>query len=1052
MYKIYKQIITLLFLLCLSGNIKGNTDLNHIDSLLYNDPVKAVTYINENLAEAEYLHEFYCRLGEAYDIIGETDSSIYYLEKAIDFLREKNMRYPLADISIVYGRVLTFTGFFNRAYDVNMEALRIYREMDDSLGLARALMSLGVLYRNLGLTEKANANYMQAYPIFHSHNDAEGKGDIYNHLGSIYWYEGNNKKAMELYEKSFGIRNKNHIRQDKIAAVLNNIGNVFRSEGQFELAEKYYNNAYKIVEEIDDVKLQTVVMKNLGLLKKNIGNNNEALQLLFKSNHLAQKIRFYRIVKITLKYISDIFLSENKNLKANYYLNNYITLQDSLLTAQNKIAISDIEIREHLMVNKDKILSLEREAGRNKLLLLISLTVFSIFVIVVLFSRFLIKKRLSASLEEKNRQISEQNSELIKLNASLRSSRERLKAIVNESVDSIVLLDEEGKIIEWNAASAKATNISYEKAIGCYYWDIIYEFAKRRGKTKTGRSFYRNMILKVLSTGDPKEWKLKNFEIQNSKGVVLHGNQVVFTIKTTKGYWMGAITRDITEWRKTKNELLEHQQNYFHIFNSVEDAIIVFDRKFSKIYEINKPGARHFGFRSGDFSEEDWKSRCINDSQFSYNKLTNLLKSVKKDEVISFEWKFYSPDGRKFWTENVIKSININNIEKLLLVSRDATLRKKLENEIRTSEERLRTLFENVTIGIYRSNIQGDIIMTNPALVKMLGYSSLNELLQKKIGPDAFLDPESRSNFIEIISKKGIIKGFETKWRKKDGSIIIIRESARAIKNSEGEIEYFEGVVEDFTEYRRVQDELIMARDRAERADKLKSEFLAQMSHEIRTPINSILSFSGLIKEEIADLLNEELKSCFSLMDNAGKRIIRTVDLLLNMSEIQAGTFQVSFRNFNLYNEILNPAFMEHRFTANERGLNFIMDNVDRDIILYKDQYTVGQIVNNLVDNALKYTEKGKVELSAVRLDNDKVMIEVCDTGIGISEEYLPNLFVPFTQEEQGYTRKFEGNGLGLALVKKYCQLNGAEISVESTKGKGSSFRVIFPGIKKETE
>ena len=243
----------------------------------------------------------------------------------------------------------------------------------------------------------------------------------------------------------------------------------------------------------------------------------------------------------------------------------------------------------------------------------------------------------------------------------------------------------------------------------------------------------------------------------------------------------------------------------------------------------------------------------------------------------------------------------------------------------------------------------------------------------------------------------------------------------------------------------RYQQELVKSKEKAEKAFKLKSEFLAQMSHEIRTPINSILNFSGIIKEELSGKIDEDLRTGLKIIDKAGKRIIRTVDLILNMSDIQTGHYDYQPASVELVSDILERQFLEFVQHARDKNIEFILHKPMFNAKIECDEYTMNQIFNNLFDNALKYTMKGKVEVSLTKDEIGTLDIYIKDTGIGISEQYMPKLFEPFTQEEQGYTRKFEGNGLGLALVKKYCELNKVLISVDSVKGQGSTFRVTFP-------
>jgi len=242
-------------------------------------------------------------------------------------------------------------------------------------------------------------------------------------------------------------------------------------------------------------------------------------------------------------------------------------------------------------------------------------------------------------------------------------------------------------------------------------------------------------------------------------------------------------------------------------------------------------------------------------------------------------------------------------------------------------------------------------------------------------------------------------------------------------------------------------DELLAAKENAEKADRLKSEFLAQMSHEIRTPINTIFSFISLIREDVKiddEEQQEQINEYFKMIENGSRRVIRTVDLILNMSELESGNYEVSIDKIELIGDVLLPVLLELKQTAKRKGLQLNLDYIEEDeIIITADKYTVAQIFVNLIDNAIKYTQEGSVKINYEEFD-DKVRVDVADTGIGISKEYIAELFKPFSQEEAGYSRKFEGTGLGLTLVKKYCELNNADIIVESEKGKGSKFSVIF--------
>jgi signal transduction histidine kinase len=272
---------------------------------------------------------------------------------------------------------------------------------------------------------------------------------------------------------------------------------------------------------------------------------------------------------------------------------------------------------------------------------------------------------------------------------------------------------------------------------------------------------------------------------------------------------------------------------------------------------------------------------------------------------------------------------------------------------------------------------------------------------------------------------------------------ILAGQAASAIRNAQ----LYNEQIKYNNKLEKLNNELKLAKDKAEKSDRLKTHFLAQMSHEIRTPINTIFSFNSLLRDEMQEKLNVDYPEIFEIIERAGKRIMRTIDSILQMSMLQTGNIEINYEKVNLSEDILNNVIKEFTAFADEKNLELNFTNETRKNIVEADSYMLTQLFGNLLDNAIKYTEQGKVEIRQFEDKDGKVCVEVSDTGIGISKDYIRNLFSPFSQEETGYTRKFDGNGLGLALVKRYCDLNNAGIQVDSKKGKGSKFTVTFNPI-----
>jgi PAS domain S-box-containing protein len=312
--------------------------------------------------------------------------------------------------------------------------------------------------------------------------------------------------------------------------------------------------------------------------------------------------------------------------------------------------------------------------------------------------------------------------------------------------------------------------------------------------------------------------------------------------------------------------------------------------------------------------------------------------------------------------------------------------------------------------------------------------------VQNKFPHDEFLKDLNIKSYMgrPLVDSKG----------KTIGIIVILHQSE--IQN----IEFTKSVLEIFAsrssgEIERLNyvKEMIAAKEQAERSNTLKSDFLAQMSHEIRTPVNTILSFTSLIKESLEDKLDDDLKDSFKIIDNGGRRLIRTIDLILNVSQIQSGNLIPSTTKLNLV-QVLEDLVGEFNQAAIKKNLKLSFKSDIDKLTLYADHYMLTQIFANLIHNAIKYTNNGYVKIFSSTNINNEIIVKVKDTGVGMSEKYLSELFDPFSQEETGYTRKFEGTGLGLTLVRKYCELNNAEISVKSIKNKGTVFTVKFKNAK----
>ncbi len=243
---------------------------------------------------------------------------------------------------------------------------------------------------------------------------------------------------------------------------------------------------------------------------------------------------------------------------------------------------------------------------------------------------------------------------------------------------------------------------------------------------------------------------------------------------------------------------------------------------------------------------------------------------------------------------------------------------------------------------------------------------------------------------------------------------------------------------------RRTEADLITARDKAEHSDRLKDAFIATMSHEIRTPLHVILGYVDLL-HAAGESVSDEREMYTRSMKSAGRRLMRSVEELLHISSLRAGTFKVNPEDIDLV-ESTRDVVREFHETAKERGLSLVFKSTLTRADVYADRYSLEQAVTNLVDNALKYTEKGEVEVF-LRGEGNDCTVSVRDTGIGIEEEYQRHVFDVFSQEKIGYNRPYDGLGLGLSLTRQFVELNSGRIDMRSEKGMGSEFTISLPTV-----
>lgn len=247
----------------------------------------------------------------------------------------------------------------------------------------------------------------------------------------------------------------------------------------------------------------------------------------------------------------------------------------------------------------------------------------------------------------------------------------------------------------------------------------------------------------------------------------------------------------------------------------------------------------------------------------------------------------------------------------------------------------------------------------------------------------------------------------------------------------------------DITRMRRNEIALIQAKEKAEEGERLKTAFLDNMSHEIRTPLNSLLGFMNLLNIELLDKLSKDQKFYFDMIQASGIRLERTMREILDISHFSSNTYEPKFNDFDLAS-LIHGIVQKNMPKITEKGLDTDIQVPDTPMMIHSDVYCLTEMITHLLENAIIYTAAGNIGIALISTD-EWLEIHVDDTGVGMDEEQQRQIFVPFSQGSMGHSKQYQGLGLGLALVRSYCDAISARIDLVSEKGKGSHYTISIP-------
>jgi PAS domain S-box-containing protein len=506
---------------------------------------------------------------------------------------------------------------------------------------------------------------------------------------------------------------------------------------------------------------------------------------------------------------------------------------------------------------------------------------------------------------------------------------------------------------------------------------------------------------------------------------------------------------------KVQEALRISEEKYRLIAENTVDCITILDLNLKTTY-VSPSVQRLRGFTVEEASTQTLAEVLTPPSHQKVMKMfAQQLELEKEGKVdlyrsVLFELEEYCKDGSTIWVELSASFLRDENLKPvgILTITRDITEKKRSEEERLEHERMLRITAEETNSVFYKLNfstMKYDYI--HPAISKITGYTpdelnktTLAALVQRIVSVKG--KEIVKSDLVGIRNSKGF-KNFFADYliKTKSGELKWLGDRSYSLADESGLVTGSVGILTDITTRKKVEEELREAKEKAEEMSRVKSFFFANMSHELRTPLIGIMGYSEILQDVIRE--NEDALGMAKTIHKSGTRLLDTLNNILRISKIESERVECKPENkdiITLLKEIVNLYIP----TAKSRSISLNFEFVEQEIICSIDERLFRDVLNNLINNAIKYTLKGSITVKVYR-ENGKVIIKIIDTGIGIPKERQKVIWEAFRQVSEGIGRGFEGTGLGLTISKKYIEMMGGDISLKSEEGVGSEFTIELP-------
>jgi len=634
--------------------------------------------------------------------------------------------------------------------------------------------------------------------------------------------------------------------------------------------------------------------------------------------------------------------------------------------------------------------------------------------------------QVADSLEHMTTAILQRDQERRAKEEALAESEARIREITESLADGVFVVDPGGKITFVNPQAATLLGYNPEELLGRDSHATLHHTKPDGSPLHVAQCAVHKAVMQGEPFRTPEDFFIRK------DGIYLNVS-VAATPVLRHGEITGSVVtfQDIGERLAAEQALRENEERFRLLFNSGGDAIFVHDigKELGHFVEVNDIACQRLGYTRAELL--GMTPMDIDDSALPPTDTGKIARELQEHWHALFERVHVAKDGRRIPVEISAHLFTLNGKSTVLSVARDISERKRAEAEYRT-------LVQTTPDGFWLASSQnGQLIDVNAAYCTMAGHTR-EELLAMRV-PDleAQQDEAQIARNIQTLLRGEPLR-FESRHRRKDGSLFDVEISAQHLDARGGVIVAF---IRDITLRKQAEQALLAAKTAAEQANRAKSEFLANMSHEIRTPMNAIIGLSDLA---LGMELPPKLRDYCTKIHTSSKALLSIINDILDYSKVEAGRLELDNVEFSL-EEVLENVANLFIVRAEEKGLELLFQ-IGHDVppTLIGDPLRLSQVMNNLVGNAVKFTEQGQIHIQVEQIAAPPglatLRFAVRDSGIGITPEQVARLFQAFTQADGSITRKYGGTGLGLTISKRLMEKMGGDIAVNSELGQGSTF------------